>query len=65
MEYDQEVETKWRSRKWILACASFVMLNVALFTGYIDGSLYITGLTLITGLYNGANALLKNREEKA
>lgn len=43
------------SRKFILAMASLASLSAMLWFGRIDGSLFITGMTVIVGGYLTAN----------
>lgn len=47
------------SRKFLLACAALVSLDVLLWFGKIDGSLYITGLLATVGAYLTANVAQK------
>ena len=49
--------SKLNSRKFYLAVGSLVMLNIALYTDKIYGEQYISGVSIILGLYFGANVV--------
>lgn len=49
------MDDKYRSRKYAIAVTSMLGIHVALFSGFIGGSEYITGLGLIIGLYGASN----------
>lgn len=45
----------YRQRKYTLALMFTFSLIVGLFTGIIDGSVFIGGMGLVLGLYNAGN----------
>lgn len=59
MSYEQDTETKWRSRKWLLTCGFFVMLHIALFTGFVGEATYGILVPALLGVYSAANYMQK------
>lgn len=47
--------SRYASRKFILALMFAVALIVGLFTGHVSGGEFISGVTIITGLYAAAD----------
>ncbi len=45
----------YRQRKYNLALMFSTALIVGLFTGYVDGGVFIGGMGLVLGLYNAGN----------
>lgn len=58
------LETKYRQRKFLLACFSLWVITIALFTGNLEGGEFNVGLALILGLY-GAQAYYGSKEDRA
>lgn len=46
---------RYASRKFLLALMFAVALIVGLFTGHVSGGEFISGVTIITGLYAAAD----------
>lgn len=46
---------RYASRKFLLALMFAVALIVALFSGHVSGGEFISGVTIITGLYAAAD----------
>mgnify|MGYP001813905163 CR=1 FL=1 len=45
----------YRQRKYTLALMFTFSLIVGLFTGIIDGAVFVAGATLVLGMYNAGN----------
>lgn len=58
-DFKEITETKWRSRKFILALITLIVLSVSLFTGLIAGGDFNIGAGLVLGLYGAANTATK------
>lgn len=61
MQVMEVMDNKFSSRKFAIAVAILYALTTALFTGFISGGEYITGITLILGLYGASNVAEKFR----
>lgn len=48
-------ESKYRSRKFGLAIASFIVSSVGLFSGHLAGGEFVSLVGLILGLYGASN----------
>ncbi len=59
MSYEQDTESKWRSRKWILALLCLAILTVGLFTGFIADTQLVIGMGTVLGLYSAVNYKVK------
>lgn len=55
------IDNKFNSRKFALAIAILHVITAALFTNFISGGEFITGITLILGLYGASNVAEKFR----
>ena len=46
-----------KSRKFILALLIVAISAIALFTGFLDGSLWVAAVTVVCGIYGAANVI--------
>lgn len=53
------MDTKFLSRKFIIACATLVVSAGGLFFGVLDGGEFVAAITIILGMYNAANSGIK------
>lgn len=53
------METKFASRKWILACAAFLMSSGLLIAGLLTPDLWVSFNAWLVGLYLAANVTQK------
>jgi hypothetical protein len=49
------------SRKYALASASIFAITAGLFTGFLTGGEFLTGITLVLGMYQTANVMEKKQ----
>lgn len=54
-------DSKYRSRKFFLACFSLITSAVGLFWGILDGGTWVAALSLVLGLYGAANVMEKRQ----
>ncbi len=48
-------DSKFRSRKFQIACFCIGISAISLFSGYLTGAEWLTAVGLVLGLYGGAN----------
>lgn len=53
------METKFASRKWILACAAFLAATGLLIAGLLSPDQWVSFTTWVVGLYCAANVTQK------
>ena len=49
------MDSKFRSRKFILAASGLAVSSIALLLGMMDGSAYVLALGTVLGMYGAAN----------
>lgn len=54
----------YSSRKFLVICIGIAEITIALYTNYITGGEFVTGLVSLIGLYLGANTLTTKMEHK-
>ncbi len=54
-EIDQKLESRYRSRKFMLSAISVFLSAAALFSGFIEGSQFIDIIPMILAIYGAGN----------
>ena len=55
IDADAVLESRYRSRKFMLTVGSLLVSTFALFTGFIDGDQFVDIISMILGIYGVGN----------